>query len=124
MTKTATSSQRYKTGLAAEQLSCWLLRLKGYRILERRMKCPVGEIDILAKRGRTVVAIEVKSRKDLALAREAISPRQWQRVARALDWWRMSHQENSRLQDYDFRFDAVLVSPGRWPCHILDAWRP
>ena len=110
--------------MAAERLSCWLLRLKGYRILARRMKCPVGEIDILARRGKLLVAVEVKARKELDLAAQSIMPRQWQRVARALDWWRMQNPNRSDVTHADIRFDAILVAPRRWPRHILDAWRP
>jgi len=60
------------------ELCLWSLRLKGYRILARDYRVPMGEIDILARRGGTLVAIEVKARGDQASASEAITPRQRQ----------------------------------------------
>jgi putative endonuclease len=70
-------------GRGAELLCLWQLRLKGYRILARRYKTPVGEIDLIARRGRVLAAIEVKARADLDLAGEAITPRQRHRISRA-----------------------------------------
>ena len=55
----------------AEGLSAWGLRLKGYRILARGFRVPVGEIDIIARRGRVLVFVEVKARNDLTAAAES-----------------------------------------------------
>ncbi|KGM35390.1 YraN family protein, partial [Inquilinus limosus] len=48
-------------GHRAERAAAWLLRAKGWRILARRLKTPLGEIDIVALRGRTVAFVEVKA---------------------------------------------------------------
>ena len=50
----------YKAGVWAEILAVVIFRLKGYRILARRYKCRMGEIDVLLVKGRTLVAVEVK----------------------------------------------------------------
>ena len=110
-----------RRGRLAESLAVWWLRLKGYRILGRDLRLGVGEIDILARRGRLLVAIEVKHRPDLLTAGEAIDQRSRERIARALSRWLAQHPE---LADLDLRFDAVLMVPGRWPRHLPDAWRP
>jgi putative endonuclease len=110
-----------RRGRFAESLAVWWLRLKGYRILGRDLRLGVGEIDILARRGRLLVAIEVKHRPDLLTAGEAIDARSRERIARALSRWLARHPNLAAL---DLRFDAVLVVPGRWPRHLPDAWRP
>jgi putative endonuclease len=110
-----------RRGRFAESLAVWWLRLKGYRILGRDLRLGVGEIDILARRGRLLVAIEVKYRPDLLTAGEAIDRRSRERIARALSRWLAQHPG---LADLDLRFDAMLMVPGRWPRHLPDAWRP
>ena len=111
----------YKRGRGAEWRATWLLRTKGYRIAARGYRCRVGEIDIVARRGRVIVAVEVKARSTLAAAADAISHRQRNRIARALSDF-LAH--NPQFSGCDIRFDAILVLPRRWPRHIVDAWRP
>lgn len=115
----------HSLGLRAETLAAFWLRLKGYRILERRLKTRAGEIDMVARRGRTLVIVEVKAsaRNGMAGERavEALLPRQQQRLVRAAD-----HLLAMRpvLAGLDIRFDLVLVAPRRLPRHLVDAWRP
>jgi len=111
----------YKRGRNAEWRAALLLRAKGYRILARGYRCRAGEIDIVARRGALLVAVEVKARADLTAAAEAINPRQRIRIARAM---RDFMARNRNFADCDIRFDAVLMAPRRWPRHIVDAWRP
>lgn len=112
-------------GQAAERRAVWLLRLKGYRILARRFRPAksygLGEIDIIARRGRTVCFIEVKARADEAGALFAIAPQQQARIARAAAHFL---KVRPRFAGWDMRFDAVVLEAGRfWPRHIADAWR-
>lgn len=115
----------HRRGLRAETLAAFWLRLKGYRILARRLKTRAGEIDMVARRGRALVIVEVKAsaRPDRAGERavEALLPRQQQRLVRAAD-----HLLAMRpgLAGLDLRFDVVLVAPRRFPRHLEDAWRP
>jgi putative endonuclease len=53
----------YRSGVFAESLVALLLRLKGHRVVARRYKTPVGEIDLVALKGRRLAFIEVKRRK-------------------------------------------------------------
>jgi putative endonuclease len=110
----------YTTGLAAESLCCLILRLKFYRILAQRYKTPVGEIDIVAARGKTVIAIEVKSRATRDEGLESISSHQRNRIARTLEHFIMRHPRFARA---NLRFDVMLATPRRWPMHIKNAWR-
>jgi len=126
MGKTDTPRQRaWHWGRLAENLAAGRLRLSGYRILARRFRSPAGEIDIVARRGNLLIAVEVKARRDLHEAAEAITPHQRKRIIRALEAFIAQRPDCGGL---DIRFDVVLVRPwGRsWglPRHIRDAWRP
>jgi len=110
----------FRRGHLAELKCLWHLRLRGWRILARRFRVPSGEVDLIARRGRVLAAIEVKARDSLAAAVEAVSARQRRRVARALDHFIAQRPDLARL---DIRFDVMLVTPGRWPHHVADAWR-
>ena len=107
-------------GRRAETRAALMLRLKGYRILAHRYRSPVGEIDLVAKRGHTLLAVEVKSRKSAAEAAFAIDARQQKRIARAAEHFLAA---NPRYADHKIRFDAILDVPKRLPRHIIDAWR-
>lgn len=110
-----------RDGRLGETLAAIWLRLKGYRILARRLKTPVGEIDILARRGIILAVVEVKARRDRVLAAEAITAQQWRRLARAAAWALAHRPEWAGLS---LRFDALLLGRGRLPRHVADAWRP
>jgi len=110
----------WRRGRRAEGLAaCWL-RLKGYRILARGFRVGVGEIDLIARRGRVLALVEVKARARLAEAGESVSRRQRERIGRAAEAFLQRHP---RLGKLDLRFDVVLIAPGQWPRHIADAWR-
>ncbi|HUN50282.1 MAG TPA: YraN family protein [Candidatus Sulfotelmatobacter sp.] len=111
----------YQAGRAAERLCVWLLRLKGYRVLARDWRVPVGEIDILARRGSVLAAIEVKRRGDLATAAASVGPQQRRRILRALEAF---VARRPALGELTLRFDVMLVTPRAMPRHIVDAWRP
>jgi putative endonuclease len=111
----------HAAGLRAEALAGLLLQLKGYRILARRMKTRLGEIDLVARRGRSLVFVEVKARSALDGAAEALMAEQRARLARAAALFVAARPGLAAL---DMRFDVVLVAPRRWPRHLADAWRP
>ena len=108
-------------GRRAEAIAAWWLRLRGFRILHRRFRTPVGEIDILARRGALVVAVEVKARADAERGMEAVGTRQRQRIARAAEHYLARQADAPQV---GLRFDIVIVSPWRLPVHVADAWRP
>ncbi|ABS65184.1 protein of unknown function UPF0102 [Parvibaculum lavamentivorans DS-1] len=117
----ATGLAAYRLGLRAETLAVLLLRLKGYRVVARRLKTPAGEIDLVVRRGRALAVVEVKARGEGDAAAEALLPRQQRRLERAAAHLlgRYPH-----FADLDLRFDVVLIVPRRWPRHLADAWRP
>jgi len=108
-------------GRASETLAAWALRLKGYRILARRLKTPLGEIDMVALPPfGPVCFIEVKARASHDAAILSVGQGQRSRIARAA-----SHFLAGRpaLRKRGARFDIIAVAPGRWPRHHADAWR-
>jgi putative endonuclease len=102
-------------GRRAETVAAWLLRLKGYRILARRYTTPVGEIDLIARRGGLVAFVEVKRRARLQDAAAAVTATGRRRVARAAAVWLAAHPAAAGL---DLRFDVVIAAPRRLPRHL------
>lgn len=107
-------------GRRSETWAAWFLRLKLYRILHQRYKTPVGEIDLIARRGNLLVFVEVKARNDLSEGLMAVTARQQQRISRAASSFLAKHQE---LRDLSIRFDVIVVQPRAIPHHMVDAWR-
>ncbi|MFT3810165.1 MAG: YraN family protein [Micropepsaceae bacterium] len=113
-------------GRSAERRAAILLRLKGYAVLARNFRpaknAGLGEIDIVARRGRTLAFVEVKARAAEADAIFAIAPEQQARIARAA-----AHFLKVRpvYQNFTQRYDAMVLEAGRfWPRHLTDAFRP
>ena len=107
-------------GRKAERRAAWWLRLHGWRILGERLRVPVGEVDLVARRGRTLAFIEVKWRErpeDLDLA---IDERRLRRVAAAAA---MLAPRLARPTD-DIRIDVMLLAPKRLPRHLVHVWQP
>ncbi len=113
---------REQAGRRAEAVAAWWLRLKGFTVLARRHRAPGGEIDLVVRRGRLLVFVEVKQRADLDLAAAAVTPHQQRRIAQAAEHYRAVAPKE--LRALDVRFDVVLVAPGRPPRHVADAFRP
>lgn len=113
-------------GRIAERRAAWLLRLKGYSILARRFRPAkahgLGEIDIVARRGRMLAFVEVKARATSADALFAITPKQQSRILKAAEHFL---KLRPAYDGWPMRFDAVVLESGRfWPRHLADAWRP
>jgi putative endonuclease len=104
-------------GISAESRAAAWLIAHGYRILARRWKSPLGEIDIVAARRHLLIFVEVKARATLDAA--AVTPRQQQRIAAAAEIWLAAHAD-PRI--HDIRFDAILVAPGKLPRHVQGAF--
>jgi len=109
-----------RRGRRGETLAAWWLRLKGWRIVARRVKTPRGEIDLVARRGRTVAFVEVKWRRGGEALAMAIDDYRLRRVAAAAD--AVGHRYARAGEDV--RIDVLLLAPGRWPRHIANAWQP
>jgi putative endonuclease len=109
----------FRLGLSAESRAAMFLLAKGYRILARRFKTPFGEIDIVARRRRALVFVEVKARERADEAAESVTGRGKQRIVAAAELWLARNPADAHQ---DIRFDVILVMPGKIPQHIPNAF--
>lgn len=115
------SRQRAESrGRWAEAVAAWIYRFQGFRLLARRYKTPVGEIDLVMRRGQLVVFIEVKARARLDDALHSLQPHQRERLCRAAGVFLRDHPIHHRC---DMRFDLMALQPWRLPRRVIDAWR-
>jgi putative endonuclease len=105
-----------RNGRRAETLAAWWLRLKGYAILARRVRTPLGEVDLVARRGGTLVFVEVKARTAAGDAAFALDDYRLRRVAAAAE----ALAPRYLRQNDDMRIDAVVITPGRLPVHMVN----
>ena len=89
--------------------------------MARRFRATVGEVDIIAIRGGVLIFVEVKARRDLSAAAEAVTTKQRHRIVRAAEAFLQKRPEFGAL---GMRFDVMLVRPWALPVHLVDAWRP
>ncbi|MEO3386844.1 YraN family protein [Mesorhizobium sp. CAU 1741] len=109
-----------RRGHRGERIASLALMLKGYRIVARRYRTRLGEIDLIARRGSLVIFVEVKVRPTLVEAMEAIGRMSEQRIEAAADLWLMRQPDHARLS---LRFDMVAVLPRRWPVHVPNVFQ-
>lgn len=105
-------------GRRAEAAAALWLQLKGWDILARRVRTPVGEIDLVARRGRTVAFVEVKARSTAAGAELSLDEFRLRRVAAAAN----ALAPRFVLAGDDMRIDAVFIVPWRFPRHLRNVW--
>jgi putative endonuclease len=117
---TRTRQGRERRGRQAETTAALWLQLKAYRILDRRVRAPKGEIDLIASKGAMLVFVEVKQRQRMETALEAVTPDLQRRVQDAARLWVRRHRRHA---DWLWRFDIVVLAPGRFPRHMPEAWR-
>ncbi len=108
-----------RRGQVAEQVALWWLRCKGYRLLAHRYKSPMGEIDLIMRKGDVTAFIEVKQREGIDASVQSVTTYQSRRIAAAARSW-MGRDRIAAGQAC--RFDIVAVSPYLWPRHIENAF--
>lgn len=113
------NSNTYDQGLWAETIAAMYLCLKGYKILERRYKTKIGEIDIIARKKQTLAFIEVKYRPSLGEGLQAVSSQARRRIERTASHYIALHP---LYTDLEFRFDILAVSGAFSVQHLDNAW--
>lgn len=113
-----TRKEAERFGRWGERRAAWWLRLKGWRILDQRVKLRAGEIDLIARRGRTTAFIEVKTRTTAEALDLAIDEYRLRRVAAAVN--AISHRY--ARPDDDIQIDIILIAPRTWPRHLANVW--
>ena len=109
----------YRGGHRGEALAALFLRCKLYRIVQRRYKTPVGEIDLIAERFGTTVFVEVKARRKAESEAETLEGVNQSRIVRAAQYWLARHPTRAATP---LRFDIIFLAPGRWPRHLTNAF--
>ena len=110
-----------RRGHSSETLAALWLKLKGYRILERRLKTRAGEIDLVATAPfGPVCFVEVKARGLVRGAAESVTAAQQTRIARAAHLYLASRPHLSRR---GARFDIIAIAPRALPVHHRDVWK-
>lgn len=108
-----------RQGRRGEALAALFLQAQFYRIVERRFKCPVGEIDLIAERFGTTVFVEVKARDRAEGVGEALEQVNQQRIVRAAEYYLSRHP---KLAATSLRFDVIFLAPRAWPRHLKNAF--
>lgn len=108
----------YWRGVIAEYWAAAYLVITGHRLLARRFRTPVGEIDLVVQKKKTIIAVEVKSRDTRDGAAYAISPKQQQRLSRAAGYVLKKYMKDGM----HFRFDAVFVVRRLRPVHMKNVF--
>ena len=111
--------QAEKRGRDAETLAAMWLRLHGWRILARRARVPGGEVDIVARRGRTLAFIEVKARATQDAAGFALDSYRLRRVVTAAERLAPRYMRDGD----DLRIDAIFIVPRHFPRHLPNIWQ-
>ena len=106
-------------GRRAEVFAALMLMLKGYCIICFRMSASLGEVDIVAARRTALAIIEVKRRRSIEEALDAVTPQQRYYLRQA---GRQISATRIGLRDFWVRLDLIAIAPGRLPRHIPDAW--
>ena len=107
-----------RRGRRAETKAAWWLRLHGWRIVGQRVRVHGGEIDLVARRGRTLAFVEVKARATVEAAAWAVDEQRLHRVAAAAEQLTARFGKGCDT----VRIDLVLIVPGRLPQHRVNVW--
>lgn len=108
-----------RRGRWSEWTAALYLMLKGYRILAMRYRVRAGEVDIIARRGELVAFVEVKARRDLMAAVDAVTFASQDRIRAAGDHWLARQPDVARLS---LRYDIVAITPWKLPRHYEGAF--
>jgi putative endonuclease len=119
VSRTAQRQRSQRHGILAEYLALAYLTLKGYRFVTGRYKTRFGEIDLILRRGRHLVFVEVKARADRDAAAYAVHAKNQSRVVQAAQMFLVSHPI---YQEYQVRFDVVLIAWYSRPHHLVNAF--
>ena len=107
-----------KLGRRGENIAAWFLRLKGWRVVATRVKTPRGEVDLIARRGKTIAFVELKARANVRDLATAIDAYRLRRVAAAAEILLPKYGKECE----NMQIDVIMVAPWRWPNHLPNVW--
>ncbi len=109
----------FRQGFLGEIKALTFLIFKGYIPLKWRYKTKYGEIDLIVRNKKTLIFVEVKTRPNFEKGYDSISYEQKRRIEFASD---IFIKKNKKYKDFGSRFDAVIISPLKWPVHLINLW--
>jgi putative endonuclease len=101
-------NKEQKFGERGENLAVWYLKKNGYKIIEQNYRNRLGEIDIVARDKKTIVFVEVKSRKSIRYGspKWAVTPKKQRRISMVA----LYYLKDTRQTDAKARFDVVAIT--------------
>lgn len=119
------NTTNYKAGHFAEKVALLWLMMRGYWPVAMNFVVGrgtgAGEVDLIVRRGKTLVFVEVKKRSTEEKGRLAIRPKNQSRIQRTSEVFLARHP---KYQKFTIRYDAILISSKHFPKHLKNAWRP
>ena len=105
------TKERLELGHLGEEMALKEVKRLGYKEIERNFRCPLGEVDLIAKDGDTLVFLEIKTRKgrSLGYAKEAVTERKKRQISKVA----LTYMKDRRCFGVKARFDVVAVSLGQ-----------
>lgn len=102
--------ERLELGKFGESLALKTIRRLGYKKIVSNYRCPLGEIDLIAKDGDTLVFIEIKTRKgrSIGYAKEAVNAKKRRQLSKVA----LAYMKSNKCYEAKARFDVVAVSLG------------
>lgn len=109
-----------RKGAAYEAQAAAFLKASGFEILDRNWACPMGELDLVARKGDTVAFVEVRARSNTAygLPAETVTRSKRAKIIKTAQAWIKARGAKAET----FRFDFIGITPGSEPEHIEDAF--
>ena len=109
----------YKRGILAEWWAQLFLQCKLYKILYKRYKTPVGEIDLICKKHNTIIFFEVKYRTNLIAEDSVVQNKQIHRIRNAASFF---IARNAIYNSFDLRFDLLIINNKLSITHHHNVW--
>jgi len=105
--KETIARKRKTTGERGEEIAAGFLEKHNFRIIQRNFRCRCGEVDIIARDGKTLVFVEVKTRRNATygLPQLAVTPFKQRQISKAA----LTYLSKNRLMKEDARFDVISV---------------
>jgi putative endonuclease len=109
-----------RRGEAYEEQAAALLRAEGFEIVDRNWSCPMGELDLVARKGGTLAFVEVRARSNPGYGgpAESVTPAKRAKIVKTA----MAYIKAKRPEAEEYRFDVVAIVPGAEPEHIEEAF--
>ena len=104
-------NKEQKFGERSENLAVWYLKKNGYKIIEQNYRNRIGEIDIIARDKKTIVFVEVKSRRSIRFGspKQAVTPKKQRQISMVA----LYYLKDTKQSDAKARFDVVAITSNR-----------